>query len=190
MKLREYKFSFGEFDHLYLNFTTCLPFGQIEPARRSIDTYHPWYRYYDIGIQADMYENLDKNIEMVIHGLSKTLSCHFAKQNGIENINVFIESALQEGEKMKIFYKEKKSAKNIARIYLRYLNNGKYLPLLCVYDLEENEIFHADLPQMIDLLALGKIQLSSKKVTIQPRKNIFTEGMKPITYELKKIDHV
>ena len=30
MKLREYDFSLGEFDHLYLNFTICKPNGTFE----------------------------------------------------------------------------------------------------------------------------------------------------------------
>ena len=55
MKLREKGFSLGDFDHLYINFTTCLEDGVLLPAKRSIDRYHPWFRYYDIGITQDRY---------------------------------------------------------------------------------------------------------------------------------------
>ena len=183
MKLRECNFSLGEFDHLYLNFTTCLPCGQIEPSRRSVDTYHSWYRYYDIGIEHNIYERIDQNVDIILNGLRDTLVCYFSDNNTAQCINNCIETALQEGANMKSLYKEKKGAKNIARIYLRYLDNGMYLPLLNVYDLEKNEVFRTELPQMKDLLALGEIQLSSKKVIIKPRRNSFTEKMKPITYE-------
>lgn len=40
MKLREQGFLLGEFDHLYVNFTTCLEKDTISPAKRSIDPYH------------------------------------------------------------------------------------------------------------------------------------------------------
>lgn len=184
MKLRESHFSLGEFDHLYLNFTTCLPNGRIEPSKRGVDIYHPWYRYYDIGVEDNTYENIDQNVSVVLNGLKETLIHYFSKSNTTHSINTCIEAALQEGENMKVFFKEKKTAKNTARIHLRYLDNGMYLPLLSVYDLDEKEVFSKDLPQMIDLIALGEIQLSSKKVTIKPRKNSLTEKMRPITFEL------
>ncbi len=53
MKLREQKVSLGEFDHLYLNFTTCKVDGIIAPAKRSRDPYHPWYRYCDIQVTEE-----------------------------------------------------------------------------------------------------------------------------------------
>ncbi len=39
MKLREAEFSLGEFDHLYLNFTTCSIDGGSSLSKRSVDTY-------------------------------------------------------------------------------------------------------------------------------------------------------
>ena len=44
MKLREYEFSLGEFDHLYINFTTC-DIGKKTILSDYVDKYHPWYRY-------------------------------------------------------------------------------------------------------------------------------------------------
>ena len=55
MKLRENNFSLGEFDHLYINFTTCPVDGEIALSQRSIDRYYPWYRYYDVNISDDMF---------------------------------------------------------------------------------------------------------------------------------------
>ena len=40
MRLREHHFSLGEYDHLYINFTTCLAAGKISLADRSVDPYH------------------------------------------------------------------------------------------------------------------------------------------------------
>ena len=86
---------------------------------------------------------------------------------------------------MLMHFKEKKSAKGIATIYLRLLDTRKYLPLLSVTDLEGNEIFNANLPETIDLNIIGEIQLSSKKVTVKPRKNVFAKGLEPISFEIK-----
>ncbi len=49
MKLREQSFSLGDFDHLYINFTTCLAPEDIQPANRSIDRETRWFRYYAAG---------------------------------------------------------------------------------------------------------------------------------------------
>ena len=80
--------------------------------------------------------------------------------------------------------KEKKTEKAKATIYLRLLDSGKYLPLLCVVDSDNNEILSEDLPETIDLNSLGEIQLSGKKVTVKPRKNALASALKPISFEL------
>jgi len=183
MKLREANVTLGDFDHLYLNFTTCLPDGVIKPAGRSVDRYHNWYRYYDIGVERDVFETLDAHDEVVLHGVRETLIGYFGEYNDVQVIDRCVESAVEEGEAMTALHKEKKSAKAVARIYLRYLDSGMYWPLLRVCDLSGAEVFRADLPQMGDLLALGDIQLSSKKVTIKPRKSSFAADLKPLTYE-------
>jgi len=42
MKLRESEFSLGEFDHLYINFTTCDMVDELNLSDE-VDRYHPWY---------------------------------------------------------------------------------------------------------------------------------------------------
>ena len=83
-----------------------------------------------------------------------------------------------------MLFKEKKTEKAKATIYLRLLDSGKYLPLLCVVDSDNNEILSEDLPETIDLNSLGEIQLSGKKVTVKPRKNALASALKPISFEL------
>ena len=90
----------------------------------------------------------------------------------------------KKGAEMLMRFKEKKAAKGIATIYLRLLENGKYLPLLCVTNLNGDEVFHADLPETIDLNIIGEIQLSSKKVTVKPRKNALSKGLEPISFDV------
>ena len=59
MKLWESGFSCGDFDHLYLNFTTCPVEGEIAPSPRSVDKYHSWYRYYDVEVPQRVWEQAD-----------------------------------------------------------------------------------------------------------------------------------
>ncbi len=85
---------------------------------------------------------------------------------------------------MLIKFKEKQAANNKAVLYLRYLDNGRYLPLLRVFDLEDTILLEQDLPETNNLDAYGVIQLSGKKVTIKPRKNDLAQKLEPITFGL------
>lgn len=185
MKLREQNFSLGEFDHLYLNFTTERPEGTIELVNK-VDRYHPWYRYCDIGVREDEYDKLgiEECIDYIYAHIESVLLKLFSKGKTTEDIVRNSISQAKEGSRMLMSFKEKKSEKYIVTIFLRLLDNGKYFPLLCVTDLDNNVILHADLPEMIDLNIIGEIQLSSKKVTVKPRKNAFTKGLNPISYDL------
>ena len=178
MKLREYGFSFGEFDHLYLNFTTAKPKETFELIDKA-DPHHPWYRYCNIGVTQSEYENL--TTQLVYEKINLVLVNLFKITEAV------IKDAITEAQKgsvMQMFFKEKKSKKATATIYLRLLDCGKYFPLLCVTDLDGHELLRKDLPETIDLNIIGEIQLSSKKVTIKPRKNTFTVDLKPITFAL------
>lgn len=185
MKLREQNFSLGEFDHLYLNFTVCKPAGVIELID-TVDHYHPWYRYCDVGVNQSEYDNLENSdcAEYIFQKIEAVLLSQFSTEENISEIVKHSMAEAQKGSEMLIYLKEKNSAKGIATIYLRLLNNGKYLPLLHVTDLNGNDIFCADLPETLDLNTIGDILLSSKRVTVKPRKNAFTKGLEPISFDL------
>ncbi|MBQ7089651.1 MAG: hypothetical protein IJN82_00875 [Clostridia bacterium] len=178
MKLREYNFSLGEFDHLYLNFTICKPKGTFELIDE-VDSYHPWYRYCNIGVTQSEYENL--TIQLVYEKISLVFVNLF---NIAEDVIQDAITEAQKGSEMQMFFKEKKSAKATATIFLRLLDSGKYFPLLRVTDLDGQDLLCKDLPETFDLNSIGEIQLSTKKVTIKPRKNAFTMNLKPISFEL------
>ena len=101
-----------------------------------------------------------------------------------EKIHCCISDATENGENMLIKFKEKNSSKNKAIIYLRYLDDARYFPLLKVWDSENNLISEQVLPKTHTLDAYGEIQLSSKKVTIKPRKNAFSINHQPMTFIL------
>ena len=57
MKLRESEFSLGEFDHLYINFTSCAMADKMDLSNE-VDRYHPWFRFCHIHINEDLYSKL------------------------------------------------------------------------------------------------------------------------------------
>lgn len=185
MKLREQAFSLGEFDHLYLNFTTCLPDNTILPSKREADRYHSWYRYYDIGVSQELFEHLGSSdtVAVIIALLKQTLLQYFAPDEPARNIiEAAVEEAVTKGPEMLIRFKEKKAAKTAAVIYLQLLDNAQYQPILSVCDLQGNELLREALALTIDFSSLGEIQLGSRKVTVKPRKNVFAKDLQPATF--------
>lgn len=185
MKLRENPFSLGEFDHLYLNFTPCEPDGVIQCAERSADRYHPWYRYYDVGVSREEFERLGMPdmAPTILALLKRTLIEQFTTEKAMKQaVEAAVREAVTKGPEMRMKFKEKKAAKTTAVISLQFLDNAMYLPVLWVYDLQGNELLRKKLPATIDFSSLGEIQLSSKKVTVKPRKNAFARSLKPISF--------
>jgi len=187
MKLREKEFSMGDFHHLYINLTTCLEEGTVKPANKEPDRYFPWYRYYDVGISQELYNILESEecIQSVEELLEKVLKSQFSTAEFNEcKISDCVSEAVTQGEDMLMKFKEKITSKGKAVLYLRYLDNGRYFPLLKVFDADKNLILEKDLPESQTLDNFGQISLTSKKVTISPRKNSRSEFYEKIEYVL------
>ncbi len=186
MKLRENNFSLGEFDHVYINFTTCPVNGEMALAKRSVDRYHPWYRFYDVNISENMFSKLGTSEfrDEVVKRIENVLIQNFATADFDEkHIHSCFSQALEQGENMLMKFKEKVTVKRKAVIYLRYSDNCRYLPLLRVLDVEDRILFETDLFETLDLNCLGDIQVSGKKVTVKPRKSTYTKAMQPLSFE-------
>jgi len=187
MKLRENGFELENFDHIYINLTTINIENEMVLSKRTIDRYHPWYRYYDVEISQSLFDSLETKqcMDEVLTIVERVL-CHFFSSQDFtsDKIQSCVLEAISKGENMTMKFKEKVATKNKAIIYLRYLDSGRYFPLLRVLDLEDNILLEKDLPETNSLDAFGTIQLSTKKVTIKPRKNMFADGNEPISFVL------
>lgn len=186
MKLRESNFSFGEFDHLYINFTTCFVEDGIMQAKRSIDKYHPWYRYYDYYMDEEQFEKMisDSNYSILLDAIKKVLLKFFSNSQAQEEMIDDAIAETQKGENMLIKYKEKITSKYKATIYLRLCNDGKYHPLLEVQN-NDSMVLHKDMDAIIDLGIIGDIAISGKRVVIKPKKSQRYSEIEPVVYELK-----
>ena len=185
MKLRENEFSLGEFDHLYVNFTTC-DIPESINLSDEVDRYHPWYRFCDVHIEKDLLQKLGspETWDDIIHWISTILSSFFASEDFDKaHILSCVQQAAEQGENMLMKFKEKSSTKRKAVIFLRFLDSCKFYPLLRVYDIEDNLLFETNLPETVALDYLGDIQVSTKRVMIKPRKNAYTEKNHPMIFE-------
>jgi len=185
MKLRENGFSLGDFDHLYINFVTFDITEKIYLSEE-IDRYHPWYRNCYINIEKELYDSIGKldTYDFIINAIVDVLTTYFATEEfDSKCIKYCISHAVEQGENMLMRFKEKKSAKRKVIIFLRYLDDCMYYPLLRVYDLNDNMLFEKDLPKTLTLDCFGEIQVSTKRIKIKPRKNVFAAKKKEMTFE-------
>ena len=185
MKLRENKFSLGEFDHLYINFTTC---DMTEKMRLStdVDRYHPWYRYCYVYIEKDFYDKLGapETRNSIVELIITVLVTYFTTEDFDKSLIMHcVNEAVQQGENMLMKFKEKVNKNRRAVIFLRYLDTGYFSPLLRVYDKKETLLFEKDLPLTLTLDSLGDIKIDEEQITIKPRKNAFTTELKALVYK-------
>lgn len=103
-------------------------------------------------------------IQSVIEIVEQVLIKYFCTaKHDSEFIRSCVSEAVEQGENMLVKFKEKRASKKQAIIYLRYLDNCRYFPLLRIFDLDDTMILEKDLPETNSLDAYGEIQLSSKK---------------------------
>ena len=185
MKLRENGFTLGDFDHLYINLSICPMSEQMTLSKRGKDEYHPWYRYYDVEIDQDLYDALEteESVPSVVEIVDKVLQQFFSNLGiSSELIHSFVTEAVSQGEKMEMLFKSKTTTNRKALVFLRFLNTAQYYPLLRVYDSDGALLFEKDLPKTNELNAYGEILLNKKSVTIKPRKNSFTKHIHSMTF--------
>ena len=185
MKLRENGFSLGEFDHLYINFTTCDIADNMSLSQK-VDRYHPWYRYCNVHIEKDLYQKLGRpeTWNEIVRWIGTILVTYF-QSDALDEAQILacVQQAVEQGEDMLMKFKEKVSATRKAIIFLRFLDTCRFFPLLRVYDAEGNLLLEKDLPETVALDYLGEIQVSAKRVAIKPRKNAFTAQQVPLVFE-------
>lgn len=185
LKLRENQFSLGDFDHLYLNFTTRVEEGEIVLSSRTAPGGNNFFRFYDIGVSREQFDILEEpdQIPFILGKLEETMVRFFGDDGRDEIIRGSIRAAVEQGEEMQMVYKKKEAQGRTAVLSLRFLDSGEYFPLLCVYDKEDNLLLQKDLDPMRDLSTLGEIRLTGKRISIYPRQTAKAKTFRPLTFE-------
>lgn len=170
MRLRENNFSLGDYDHLYINFTTCNVMNNIALAKRKIDIYHPWYRFYDVHVSENMLNSFDE--EFIIESIKQILKNNFSsKEFSKEKMELLIADTLEKKDLFEMKYKEKENSKRKAIIYLKYSDNCLFIPIIRVFDLENKLVFEKELSETNSLDDFGTLIVTNSKVVIKPKKN-------------------
>ena len=186
--LRHKGFSLGEFDHLYLNFTTQLPHGEIIASNR-IDRYHPWYRFADMGCDVQQFNGWESSqkCDFVIAAIRRAIGL-FVVGESAQMADDCFDLVLRYGAELAIPYKEKKGDPYTVRILVKITDDLDFIPIVRVLDGETliREVVLPPYSRNPFILQFGTISVGKKSVRITPRKSYDAEyyELKPIKIEL------
>lgn len=191
MKLKEANFSLGDFDHLYINLTICDIDNKIMLSKRTIDKYHPFYRYYDYHLEKCEIDKLalDLKGEILLHLVEDVLMTYFADTIEKEKIIKNAITEARDGENMLMKYKEKSNTIMHVIIYLRLFNDGYYHPLMVIRE-KNGEEHIEELEPTIDLGIINEISVSNKRITIKPKKTSLYKTVVPYVYDISQNERI
>lgn len=187
--LRHRGFGYDGFDHLYLNFTPCIPHGQIQDVNRYNIREFSWYHYVDVGCNAEQFNSWTL-AEQTAFILEAAKSASIMKSSE-EMRQVFVDAfdeVMEKGASLLLPYKRKENENYIVEILLRINNELDFLPFIRVTGKDgtvkaEQALRSYGREEFIT--QISTITIGKSYVKIAPRKNYDTEyyGLKPIKIE-------
>lgn len=184
--LRHRGFGFDRFDHLYLNFTPCLPHGEIRDGNRHNIREFSWFHYVDVGCDAEQFNSwpLAGQTAFILEAVKNASILKAPKEMRQIFADTFGE-VTENGETLLLPYKRKENDTYIVEILVRINAELDFLPLLRVTDKAgavkaEQELRSYGRDEFIT--QISTITIGKSYVKIAPRKNYDTEyyGLKPI----------
>lgn len=190
-KLNELKYSYGEFDHIYINLTTFLNENEIVISNRYVDRR---IKYLDFGInpkKLNTLSDIEKN--SFIKSTTFKLLRQISTDENLELVNQTEKLISQFDTEIKIHYKSKETNSYKIDIYYQIgAKKGGTKAVIEFMDKKSNSysfynyklIFYEDIYSLIDT-----INLSAETITLKPKKSftadIYNERYKtPITLKL------
>ena len=177
--LRHREFGFDGFDHLCLNFTPCIPHGQVQDVNRYNIREFSWYHYVDIGCDVEIFNtfSLEEKNSFVLESIKKASLMKAPKEQELLFEVVFNE-VIQNGEHLLLPYKQKENQNYIVEIFTRIDNEVSFIPSIRVSDeigilKAEQELRHYGRDEFIS--QIGTITIGKSCVKIAPRKNQFAD---------------
>ncbi len=184
--LRHRGFSFDGFDHLYLNFTPCLPHGELRDVNRYAVREFSWYRYVDVGCDIALFHSwtLHEQTAFILEAVKNASVMKASEALGTLFSDTFDE-VLQKGEQLILPYKQKENGNLIVDLLLRIKDEPCFLPIIRVTDKAGTVKSEQQLPAYCRdafISQIGSITVEKSYVRITPRKNLYTKhfGLKPI----------
>lgn len=187
--LRYRGFGFEGFDHLYLNFTPCVPHGEVRDVNRYNIREFSWYHYVDVGCDPDFFNRLsleEKNM-FVIESAEKA-SLLKAPEEQRRIFTDTLREVLQKGEQLLLPYKRKENQDYIAEVFVRINDEVDFIPFIRITTKDgflkaEQELRRYGRDEFIS--QFGTIAMGKKSVRIAPRKNCYADyyDLAPIKIE-------
>ena len=184
--LRYRNFGFGDFSYLFLNFTPCLPHGEVQDAKRRKCWEEPEDHYVDVGCDPSRFAawSLPEQTAFIVNS-AKTAGLLKAPEELRQVFADTFEEVLENGAALQIPYKRKETADLIVEVFVRINDDLEFFPLVRVSDKSgvikaERELRRYDRDEFIS--QISTITVGKTYVKIAPRKNWYTDfyGLKPI----------
>lgn len=187
--LRYRGFGYDGFDHLYLNFTPCLPHGTVQDTHLYNIREFSWFHYVDVGCDIDLFNNweLKEKTTFILQAV-KEASLMKASENQGELFETTFNEVLQKGEQLLLPYKQKEKDNIVVDISTRINDELDFLPVIRVTDKDglvktEQQLRRYGRDEFIS--QFSTISIGKHSVRILPRKNWYAEfyDLTPIKIE-------
>lgn len=187
--LRHRGFGFDTFDHLYLNFTPCIPHGEVRDVNRYNIREFSWYHYVDIGCDTELFNSwgLEEKTAFILEA-AKRASLMKASENQQKLFADAFDEVLHKGESLLLPYKWKENEVYTVEVFTRINDELDFIPLIRVMGKDgslkaEQELRCYGRDEFIS--QISTITIGKRSVRIVPRKNWYADyfSLKPVKIE-------
>lgn len=188
--LRHREFGFEGFDHLYLNFTPCIPHGTVQDAGRHTIREFCWHHYVDIGCDCDLFNSwsLAEQTAFILDS-ARNAAIIKSPEELRQILSDTFDEVLQKGEHLLLPYKKKESPDFTVEIFVRINAEPDFLPLIRVTGKDgtvKAELKLRSYGRDEFISQIGTITIGKTYVKIAPRKNWYADfyDLKPVRIDL------
>lgn len=186
--LRSLGLGFGDFDHLYINFTPLIPHGEVRKNFRPNIREFSWFRYVDAGCDPERFNGweLREKTAFVLNTMRTALALMVEDEHR-ETVTAAFDYVLQQGEKLELPYKHKESEHYTLDVHIRITDDLDYIPVITVKGRDGTAIMRKELPAYARdavISQFSSFSLGKRTLRITPRKNYETTyyGLKPLKF--------
>lgn len=187
--LRHRGFGYDGFDHLYMNFTPCVPHGEIRNVNRHNIREFSWFQYVDVGCDPKQFNSwtLSEQTAFVMEAV-KTASIMKAPEEMRQIFADTFDEVMAKGAALLLPYKRKENKNYVIEILVRINDELDFLPLIRVTDQTGTVKAEQKLRSYSRdafITQISTITIGKSYVKITPRKNYDAEyyDLKPIKIE-------
>lgn len=184
--LRSRDFGFANFDHLYLNYTSVLPHGQIRRSRRTACREDAWLRWVDIGCDPEVFNDWenDGKRDFILTTMKEAVLL-MAEKESRELAADSIREVLEQGATLRIPFKRKQRAEYTVDILVQITDDLDFIPVIVITAEDGSVLCEQELkPYVRDafICQFSSFSLGKRSLRISPRKNFESEF-----YELEPV---